>query len=167
MDEKIAEIFSSPKSYKKIRISFSKVTIKFKCKRCAVFCCKLGGPTVTKQDIERIIKAGYQTIDFLVQYKAYKFRKKCNNEVQFKQNGDGSCIFLEYEKRNNIHKCAIYDLRPEVCRMYPFEVEYTSSRKMELSFIPCCNGLNTSDGKPVDKDFIIRNFIEVCARNCE
>lgn len=67
---------------------------------------------------------------------------------------DGSCIFLKFDAKENRYECSIYDLRPILCRLYPFDFDRVGSNIIVLKFIPCCRGLNSPDGKLVDERFI-------------
>ena len=63
---------------------------------------------------------------------------------------DGSCLFLT---KNN--KCAIYDVRPVVCRLEPFTIgdyDYESNRidlELDFPFSSCCMGVCEEKTLPV------------------
>ena len=63
---------------------------------------------------------------------------------------DDSCFFL---KNNN--KCAIYDVRPAICRLEPFTIvdyDYENNRiELELNFpfSSCCVGIYNEETLPV------------------
>lgn len=99
----------------------------FKCKRCAE-CCKYTIVKLFKEDIERIKKAGYKE-DFFVRYDSHIKSPVLRNEK-------GSCVFLE--KKKGKYQCKIYDIRPRVCRLYPFvesdEVEDCKPQLLRLRF---------------------------------
>jgi Fe-S-cluster containining protein len=80
---------------------------KFKCKRCG-FCCTLL-PRVTEADIRRIAKAGYGRDYFLERGMQGSLRMRMPR---------GKCIFLK-KWRGRKYRCAIYESRPKVCRIYP------------------------------------------------
>jgi len=144
--EKIAQITTEAKTKQIINLIFSEKTLKFKCQRCAVFCCKLGGPRLTREDVERLEQAGYNPYVFLdVEQKGLKSRE------------DGSCIFLSATSKEGVYQCSVYDQRPVLCRLYPFQFERLGPGSFALELIPCCNGLNAEDGEIVDERF----FIEV------
>ena len=131
----------------------------FKCKRCASLCCKLGGPVLTRNEAELIESAGCCVSEFL---------EPGNSDKDFsplvygrlKSRKDGSCIFLKFDAKQNCHKCGIYDVRPALCRLYPFCFEMLGSNKIALKFIPCCMGLNNPNGKKLDKEFVSNYLLE-------
>ena len=140
-------------------ISLPQKHLRFKCRRCATFCCKLGGPWLTRKDIERIERVGYDAKDFL--------KSVLNNEVKglpimrgsLKNREDGSCIFLNFDVGKNRYKCSIYDFRPALCRLYPFDFDWISPNSLVLKFIPCCRGLNNRDGELVDEKFVDNHLL--------
>ncbi len=144
-EEKIAEIHL--KSGTKLIEStvFLRTSIKFRCKRCSVFCCRLGGPQLLRKDVKRLEKAGFSRDDFLD-----------NSQHALKSRQDSSCIFLSTETEQNLYKCSVYDARPTLCRLYPFSFERSKSDSYTLKLIPCCNGLNADNGDLVDERFFDR-----------
>jgi len=148
MDDVIAVITFEIKNRKITDLKTTKTKFRFKCKRCAALCCKLGGPVITRRDAERIDAAGYRVKDFLEPTGGLKTR------------ADGSCIFLEFDNEKNYFQCGIYDHRPALCRLYPFSFEELGSNRVALKIIPCCRGLNTAEGKVLDKKFVSDRLLE-------
>jgi len=140
-------------------ISLHQKHLRFKCRRCATFCCKLGGPKLTKKDIERIEQAGYGAKDFLEPTLNSRF-KGLPMRGSLKNKEDGSCVFLKFDAEKNGYECSIYDFRPVLCRLYPFEFEGINSNSVMLKFVPCCRGLNNPDGELVDKGFITNYLLD-------
>lgn len=140
-------------------LSLEQKSFRFKCKRCATLCCKLGGPSLTRKDVETIEEAGYPAKDFL---------EPKNRQIQglpllygnMKNREDGSCIFLEFDGKLDCYKCSIYDFRPLLCRLYPFNFEIKDSNRIALKFIPCCRGLNNPEGEPLNEDFVSNDLLE-------
>jgi len=159
-DENIARITWDSEKRQITNIVFFEEGLRFKCKRCAVLCCKLGGPKVSEKDVERLKEAGYKDMDFLDTAIDKEVKPRSIKEGVLKQKMDGSCIFLQYDGRNKLYKCGVYDLRPASCRLYPFEFEVLEPKTVMLKFIPCCNGLNTHSGALVDKKFIEEHLLE-------
>jgi hypothetical protein len=60
LNENIAEVTVNPKTYLVTKIIFHQKRLQFKCQRCAVFCCKLGGPKLTEKNVNYIEQAGYR-----------------------------------------------------------------------------------------------------------
>lgn len=137
-------------------IHLTQKQFKFKCKRNATLCCKLGGPVLTKEDIKKIKFAGYSTDDFLEPLKT----NAENLLGRLKTRPDGSCIFLNYDKTQNQNNCRIYNSRPSLCRLYPFTFEILESDRIALKLIPCCLGLNNPEGKILDEQFVTKNLLE-------
>lgn len=137
--------------------------LRFKCKGCAIYCCKLGGPSLTKKDIERIESAGYDISEFSEPVKR-QYRNFPLMSSTLKSKKDGLCVFLKTDKESNTYECSIYDIRPSLCRLYPFEIKRIKTDSFLLKIIPCCNGLNNLDGELVDEKFITNylvDFIEI------
>lgn len=89
----------------------TEIKIKFKCQQCGNCCRAPGFVHLSKTEAKQIA-------DFL-KLSCFDFKKKYTEWVLFagrvlKGTGEASCIFLE----NN--KCAIYPVRPEQCRTFPF-----------------------------------------------
>ncbi len=144
-DGKIAEITIEPKAKRVIKLVFGGAHVSFRCQRCAVFCCKLGGPKLLPKDIERLKQAGYNPDTFLDAKQASLKSKK-----------DGSCLFLSFNPDEGSHQCSVYYCRPTFCRLYPFKFEKLHPQSCVLSFIPCCNGLNTQNGEVVNEEFFVK-----------
>src|SRR3990170_9146108 len=145
-DGKIADINLEPKARRVIKLDFGGAHVSFKCQRCAVFCCKLGGPKLLRKDIERLKQVGYSPDAFLDV-----------KQASLKSKEDGSCIFLFFNpEEGSHHQCSVYDYRPTFCRLYPFKFEELHPQSYALSFIPCCNGLNTQNGEAVDGKFFVK-----------
>jgi Fe-S-cluster containining protein len=152
--EEIARILLDHKAKQILDIMICKENLRFRCRRCATFCCKLGGPNLTKRDVQRIRKAGYSCEEFAAPFKGgsdslstFISSLKCKE--------DGSCIFLKPDSEKGNYECSIYDCRPALCRLYPFGFFQTDFQSIVLRLIPCCMGLNSSDGELVDEQFIV------------
>jgi len=158
LSESIAEIRWDPETAKIADISFFRTGLRFKCKRCAVFCCKLGGPRMSREDIRRLRLAGYEPDDFLDVAADGRFGVEGGGKSVVKQRENGSCVFLEYDGGNKVYRCSVYEFRPALCRLYPFEFERTGLNKGLLGVIPCCNGLNTCEGVSVGRKMIDELF---------
>lgn len=81
----------------------------FKCERCAD-CCKYLTIKLYKKDIKEIKKAGYAQ-DFFLEYDNYiksPILRRINK----------GCVFLG--KKKGKYYCKIYEIRPKICRLYPF-----------------------------------------------
>ena len=152
--EKVARVALNFTTKQVVDLNIYQTRLKFKCKRCATFCCKLGGPKLTEKDVERIKKAGYLEEKFLEPVLENEFKGSLKNKE------DGSCIFLRFDTGNNRYKCSIYDFRPPLCRLFPFDLERMSPNLLLLRLIPCCRGLNNAEGKPINEKFIVDNLLD-------
>lgn len=141
-------------------MTFCHDPLRFKCRRCAVFCCKLGGPLLTKNDMERAKLAGHRLEDFLETTSDRKFKRLPMTVGNLKNNKDGSCILLRSRLWRGVYECQIYDSRPARCRLYPFDFERLNRNSFTLKLIPCCKGLNTEDGELVNENFITKHLLD-------
>jgi len=148
--QKMAEITIEPITKQVIKVDFQLPLLRFKCQRCAVFCCKLGGPRLLPKDIERLKRAGVSPNRFLNA-----------EQTSMESRKDGSCIFLSFNTQEDLYSCSIHDQRPTFCRLYPFQFEKSGLQSYSLSFIPCCNGLNNADGEAVDAKFFTKFLKEI------
>jgi Fe-S-cluster containining protein len=142
-DTKIAEISIEPKTGNIKHIELFNSNLRFKCERCATFCCKLGGPILSSKDVERLKKAGLSEPEFL------ETTSRClRNTVS------GSCKFLRFDPQKQLYECTIYPYRPTLCRLYPFDIRKTRSDRFALELLPC-KGINRQLGAVIDEHFII------------
>jgi len=99
----------------------------FRCKNCGV-CCRVQPPDVDIAEQKQIEAKGFR----LFLGRSDKTRVKW-----IRRKKDGNCFFLT-EK----NQCAIYDVRPAVCRLEPFTVkDYDFERntiELELNFPASC-----------------------------
>jgi Fe-S-cluster containining protein len=138
----LALIHVDSKFMRVTKLSIGQKPFQFNCRRCADLCCRLGGPPLTILDVEHIEERDHSV---------KKFLESESNGMKSKK--DGSCIFLEFEAKQNRYRCNIYDFRPLLCRLYPFSLEFTNSSQVALRFIPCCRSLNNSKGETLN-DFV-------------
>jgi Fe-S-cluster containining protein len=64
---------------------------------------------------------------------------------QMRKPEDGKCFFLE----NN--RCTIYEIRPLICRFYPFQLENLRNNRYSFSYTNKCEG--TGKGPHHKKEF--------------
>jgi len=128
--------------------------LRFKCLRCAAFCCSLGGPMVSRKDISRL-RRGVKKIDQLIETVNVGTRKA----KVLSSRPNGQCILLSKRSQNR-YGCLAYELRPDRCRSYPFRLIRRGSR-LELFVLPC-RGLNRTRGRLVDEEFV-REHLEFAA----
>ena len=106
-------------------------SVGFRCKNCGI-CCRMQPPDVNKAEKKEIEAKGFKNfLEHLDETGIAWIRRK----------KDDSCFFLS----NN--KCAIYDVRPAICRLEPFTIaDYDFSKKqieltLNFPFTSCCLGL--------------------------
>jgi Fe-S-cluster containining protein len=138
-----------------------------------IFCCinprkEEGFVTISIEDAKKIReKTGKKFQDFLDYSKlSKKALQSCeddkeNSEIikegrvlRLKMGKDGRCVFL----KNN--QCSVYEIRPLLCRMYPFWYRKTKSGKIEIELFdrnePCrMSKANTSKLKIPRKEMAI------------
>ena len=161
VEENIAKIVVNTETRQIVDMAFYERNLRFKCQRCATFCCKLGGPNLTERDVQRMIKAGYAVENFLEPITKMENNTSVSKmQSRLRERDDGSCIFLRFNGESKIYECSIYDVRPVLCRIYPFDFERINSNSLMLRFIPCCKGLNSPDGELVDERFISNHLLD-------
>ena len=115
---------------------------------------------MTDNDIQRIKEAGYVN-DNVLEPSARNFGRYASmTQSRLRKREDGSCIFLKFDERLQAYECSIYDVRPALCRIYPFDFERINSNSLMLKFIPCCSGLNDPDGEIIDRKFIAKYLLD-------
>lgn len=159
MSEVLARITINPETKQIGDLSVHQKSLRFKCRRCATFCCRLGGPELTRKDIEQIKRVGYPVKDFLEPAKS-EFKGIPVMGGSLKNKEDGSCIFLKLDAEENLYECSVYDFRPALCRLYPFDFDWIGPNSIVLKIIPCCRGLNLPDGDLVDEEFIANHLLD-------
>lgn len=159
LNEEIARILLDSETKQISDITIYEENLRFKCRRCATFCCKLGGPKLTKGDIQRIEQARYRKKEFWDPFRGGS-RGPPTFLGSLKAMEDGSCIFLKFNAEKDSYECSIYDFRPALCKLYPFDFYMTNSRSIVLRLIPCCKGLNDPDGEIVNERFILSSLID-------
>ena len=158
LKENIAKVKLDPETGQILDIHLFEKSLRFRCRRCAIYCCKLGGPCLVKEDIEQIESAGHKTSEFIEDSK----RKYGNHSLltsAMKNRKDGSCIFLRTDEKRNVCECSIYEIRPILCRLFPFEIKRIDIGSFLLKILPC-NGLNDADGELVNKRFVVKHLFE-------
>jgi Fe-S-cluster containining protein len=159
LNEEIAGIILNSDHKQIFDITVYEENLQFECRRCATFCCKLGGPNLTRKDVKRITQAGYKAREFVV-----PFKSESEGPPTFlgslKGKEDGSCIFLESSPEEGIYECSIHDFRPALCKLYPFDFYKINSQSIVLTLIPCCRGLNNPEGELVNEEFIVDSLLD-------
>lgn len=121
----------------------------FKCIKCAI-CCgdtenRVRHILLLKEETEQIaINTSMSVAEFateIVGLEPYVYEMRKTPE-------DGQCMFLKDKV------CAIYGLRPLICRFYPFKLEKTKNGKHKFLYTRECPGVGT--GKLLGKEYFER-----------
>ena len=108
--------------------------IRWTCIRCGNSCRALPprrrNILLTDGDIKRIVSAnGRESEDFSVPSRARAPYRRRMRKLR------GRCIFLEGSR------CSIYKARPLICRFYPFSLDVSEERELEIGLDPSCQGV--------------------------
>ena len=109
--------------------------IHFHCLKCGICCSDTNEKErhilLLRKEAARIAKKLRQPIsDF-----ATKITKEAPYKFEMKKKENGKCTFL---KKN---QCAIYSLRPLICRFYPFEMKSRQDQKYVFIYTDECPGI--------------------------
>ena len=120
--------------------------IRFSCNKCGL-CCgntsqKVRHVLLLDSDVRRIVsetKQDAKTFAISTEHKRFRF--------EMLKNAQGKCVFLREGQ------CVIYEVRPLICRFYPFELKFELSKETHVfSFTLECPAIN--QGKVLSqKDF--------------
>ena len=101
-------------------------------------------PDLNEEEQKRIESTGYK--NFLSHHSETGIN-------WIRRNKDGSCVFL-----TRINKCAIYDIRPAICRLEPFTIadyDFEKDRiELELDFPFACGCEGVCNGEKLQMDII-------------
>jgi Fe-S-cluster containining protein len=148
LNEDIASINLDSKTHKIEHVTVHVRNMRFRCKRCATFCCKLGGPPLSLKDMERLRISGRNESEFLDDAHGI-----------LRNTPEGLCVYLRFNMRSGFFECTVYDCRPTLCRLYPFHFEKTGPESFMVRILPC-RGVNRRYGELIDKEFIETHLID-------
>ncbi len=126
--------------------------VHFVCEHCAV-CCgdteeRVRQILLLRMEAERISRNTSKNIDAFAEkiegFKPYAYRMKKTRE--------GKCIFL----KDNL--CIIYEMRPLICRFYPFQLENKGNNKFAFTYTNECPGIGK--GPRLKRSFFEKLFKE-------
>jgi len=131
----------------------------FTCNRCALCCGDTEERTrqilLLKTEAHRISEGASKSIN--------EFAEETEGLAPFiykmRKNG-GRCIFL----RENL--CSIYDMRPIICRFYPFKLENLGKNRYVFSYTEECPGIGK--GAQLKRNFfegLFREFLRSMSEN--
>ena len=125
--------------------------VNFVCSKCAL-CCGDTEDTVRhvlllETEAETIAKETSQDIKAFTEevygFEPYRYEMKKTEAV-------GKCFFLE----NN--RCTIYEIRPIICRFYPFELKNLGNENYLFLFTTKCSGIGK--GPRLEREFFEQLF---------
>jgi len=134
--------------------------VRFRCVRCSL-CCgdtkdKIRSILLLKTEADQISKSTLMGLD--------EFAEKIEGFepyiYQMKKTEDGKCVFL---KENS---CSIYQIRPLICKYYPFQLKNLRNNRYAFTYTNECQG--TGKGPQLKKDFfekLFDKFIELMKEN--
>ncbi|OGI12527.1 hypothetical protein A3K64_01320 [Candidatus Micrarchaeota archaeon RBG_16_36_9] len=115
--------------------------IKEVCVKCGAKCCYLGGPTLTRKERNKILKAGFKDF-FILSGSFYDVKTK------------NKCPYLENKT------CSIYEFRPLVCKIWPvFPIFEKNKSKIIVLY---CQLTRTLSKKDIEK---LKNSSKKVSRN--
>jgi Fe-S-cluster containining protein len=126
------------------------VGVNFRCERCAL-CCR-----DTKDRVRRILllKAEVEHISEKTAMGIDGFAEKVGGFEPYiyrmKKEEDGRCIFL----RDPL--CSIYEVRPLICRFYPFQLKSLGNNRYIFTYTDECPGMGR--GPLLKRNFFKRMF---------
>jgi len=71
---------------------------------------------------------------------------------QMRKTNDGKCVFLKDDS------CSIYQMRPLICRFYPFQIDNIGNNRYDFTYTDECPGIG--EGPQLRKNFFKRLFDE-------
>ena len=124
--------------------------LSFRCEFCTL-CCR-----DTEKRVRRILllKADVDNISSETSMEIDRFAEGIEGFrpyiYQMKKTADGRCIFL----KGNL--CSIYNVRPLVCRFYPFQLRSIGSNRYVFTYTKECPGIGK--GAPLRREFFEKLF---------
>ena len=129
--------------------------LRFQCTRCALCC----GDVKTRARRILLLKSEVEQISQAIAKPAQEFADEIEDREPYvyemkKTAEEGKCFFLSDSA------CAIYELRPLICRFYPFEL--TGSKDQEHVFLCTKECPGIGEGKLLEKEYFENLFRQAC-----
>jgi Fe-S-cluster containining protein len=126
--------------------------VRFICERCAK-CCgdtseRVRSILFRRVEAERISQETLKGIDEF----AERVRGAEPYVYRMKKTGEGKCVFLKDDS------CSIYQIRPLICRFYPFQLKSFGKRKPMFTYTNKCPGIGK--GTQLKRSFFEKLFNE-------
>jgi Fe-S-cluster containining protein len=143
------------------RLSFEHpVTVRFRCNRCTL-CCgdaekRVRNILLLKNEADRIAERTSKRVseftDRVSGFEPYLYRMK--------KNSGEKCLFLKNKS------CAIYGIRPLICRFYPFELRSAGGDKYVFAYTNECPCIGTGPNlKREYFDRLFKRFVKMMKEN--
>jgi Fe-S-cluster containining protein len=134
--------------------------VRFKCNRCAL-CCgdvekRVRSILLLKSEADRILQKTLMSLDSFVE----RVDESGPYIYRMKKTNDGKCVFL----RNNL--CSMYQLRPLICKFYPFQLKNIGINRYSFIYTDECPGIGR--GLQLRMRFferLFKKFIELMNKN--
>jgi len=125
--------------------------LRFQCTKCAICC----GNTQEKTRHILLLTTEAEQIATATSQPIAKFAEKIEGKAPYsyemkKTLENGKCVFLAK------NRCAIYSLRPLLCRFYPFELKMAANRKYSFVYTNECPSIGK--GKTLSKNYFEELF---------
>lgn len=136
--------------------------VRFRCERCALCC----GDTKDRIRLILLLKIEADRISKKTLTDLDEFADKIEGSepyiYQMRKTEDRKCVFLKDDS------CSIYQIRPLICRFYPFQLKNMGNNRYAFSYTHECQGVGK--GPQLKRDFFERffdNFIELMRENVQ
>ena len=111
------------------------VAVHFQCLKCGICC---GDTKEKSRHILLLAKEAEQISETTSQPTpnfAVKIRDREPYSYEMKKTENGKCVFLKNDR------CTIYEVRPLICRFYPFELQGSHGENYQFLFTEECPGI--------------------------
>ena len=125
--------------------------IRFSCNRCGICC----GDTIQKTRHILLLESETTKIQTETAQPIGDFSEQIANKAPYiyeMKKIEGKCIFLKD------NQCTIYELRPLICRFYPFELKFSSDQDRYL-FTATLECVGIGKGKTLCKEDFEKLFL--------
>lgn len=113
--------------------------LSFGCSKCGLCC----GDTALKVRHVLLLKSDVERIAKLTNSEVNTFAAETSNRIPFlyeiRKGSDKKCVLLKD------NQCTVYDIRPLICRFYPFELSTNDVGIHNFRVTKECPGVNCSD----------------------
>ena len=137
-----------------IRFKFPR-NIHFECSRCAL-CCR---DTENRSRTILLLRREAEKISGKIQKSIVEFAERKEGVEPYvyvmRKTSDGKCVFL----KDNL--CTIYEMRPLICKFYPFKLDNLGNHKYVFNYTQECPGIGS--GPQLKRKFFDTLFVEFTA----